>query len=115
MCNHGSVAEPLLSTSACLPARLPALNLGRGTEPVGASRPPSHSHSPDQVCQTGQAPCSTQHMVPTPPFSHPAFIRTLKWLMEGPWLQPAAAGEAGGGQWFSQIGVLGPGQARVWA
>lgn len=32
-----------------------------------------------------------------------------------PGCSPAVAGEAGGGQWFSQTGVLGPGQARVWA
>lgn len=43
------------------------------------------------------------------------FFRTLKWLLKVSPLQPRGGGEAGGGQWFSQIGVLGPGQARVWA
>lgn len=42
-----------------------------------------------------------------------AFFRTLKWLSQMP---PAAAQpwlERQTKQWFSQIGVLGPGQARV--
>lgn len=44
-----------------------------------------------------------------------AFIRTLKWLLLVPWLQPSRGWRGRGGQWSFQIEVPGSGQARVWA